>query len=220
MFRIDISYYELKELIFRQLSFFMYNEVNKACIDTLLKKALERTEKCFSKITNKYFNDGNIIRFNPFHSGQYAIFLYYLSNSAFEGGNKELAEKSYYLNKMLHSIDWYYEVVLPEYFMADHPMGSVLGRAKYSNYLSISQGCTIGNNHGFYPVFDERIVMHPNSIVVGKCIIGKNVEISSNTFVCDEIVPSNSIVFGSSPKLIIKTKDECYMKKRLTQFMY
>ncbi len=219
IFKMNITENALKELLLKQLRFFSF-EQNAEDIDSILMETIQRIEYCFSKNTNKYFRDGNITCFSPFNSAQYGIFLYYLSNSAFHAHNMELAEKAYYLNKMLHSVDWFYEIELPKIFMADHPMGTVLGRAKYANFFCVSQGCTVGNNHGIYPVIGERVVMHPNSIVVGNSKIGNNVEISANTFIKDEDVLSNCLVFGSSPHLTIVTKTENEMKERLTQFDY
>ena len=89
-------------------------------------------------------------------------------------------------------------------FTFDHPLGAVMGRAEYSNYFTFSQGCTVGNNHGVYPRFGERVFMLSNSKVIGDCAIGDNVVIAANTYVKDQDVPSDSLVFGASPNLIIK----------------
>jgi serine O-acetyltransferase len=40
--------------------------------------------------------------------------------------------------------------------------------------------------------------------VLGNCTIGDNVWISANTYIKDEDVPANTIVFGSSPNLVFK----------------
>lgn len=39
-----------------------------------------------------------------------------------------------------------------------------------------------------------------------RIIIGANVMVGANTIIKDEVVPSNVIVFGESPNLIIKKK--------------
>ena len=46
-----------------------------------------------------------------------------------------IADKIYYLNKILHSVDIYHEVELPSTFFLEHPVGTVLGRAKYQDGL-------------------------------------------------------------------------------------
>ena len=106
----------------------------------------------------------------------------------------------------MHSDDLFYEVELPEYFSLDHPMGSVMGRAKYGNGFSFSQGCTVGNNHGIYPVIGENVKMCGNSSIIGNCHIGNNVTLGFGTVIKDQDIPDNSLVFGQSPNLIIKEK--------------
>ena len=115
-----------------------------------------------------------------------------------------MCDKVYALNRALSSADLYYEVALPDVFTFDHPFGAVMGRAKYSDYFTFSQGCTVGNNHGVYPRFGKRVFMLSNSKVIGGCSIGNNVIIAANTYVKDQDVPDDSLVFGSSPNLIIK----------------
>lgn len=102
-------------------------------------------------------------------------------------------------------MDLYYEVIMPDIFFFDHPMGSVIGRGKFGNYFSFVQGCTVGNNNGIYPEFDDKVIMLSDSKVIGKCKIGKNVIIAANTYIKDTDIPDNSIVFGCSPNLTIKT---------------
>jgi len=46
--------------------------------------------------------------------------------------------------------------------------------------------------------------MYSNSKILGKSRIGNNVWISANTYIKDEDVPSDTIVFGQSPNLIFK----------------
>lgn len=132
------------------------------------------------------------------------------------GGEVEnFAEKIYYLNKILHSIDLFYEVELPSIFFFDHPLGSVMGRAKYSDYFSFLQGCTVGNNKGKYPIIGRNVSMLSNSKILGDCHIGNNVILSANSYVIDTDIPDNSIVFGQGRNITIKTYDEETMIKRV-----
>lgn len=118
--------------------------------------------------------------------------------------NNSLKDKFYYLNKILHSVDIYSEVELPPVFFLEHPLGTVLGRAEYGNNFFAMQGCTVGGNKGKYPIIGENVKMFSNSKVLGDSHIGNNVWLSANTYVKDELIPNNSIVFGSTPNLIIK----------------
>lgn len=115
-----------------------------------------------------------------------------------------MCDKIYALNRTLSSADLYYEVELPDFFTFDHPLGAVMGRAEYSDYFEFSQGCTVGNNNGVYPRFGERVFMMSDSKVIGDCEIGSNVIIGANACVKDQDIPSNVLIFGESPNLVIK----------------
>lgn len=204
--RLECNREDLLALIERQLSLFMLKDTELEVIDTHLDEVLLRTEFCFKHNKNKYYSKDGEVYFNPFHSGQWAIFLYYLSNTIFSKNTKDriVADKVYYLNKTLNGCDILYETLLPDIYMSDHPVGTVMGRAQYADYFSFCQGCTVGNNNGFYPKFGKYVTMLADAKVIGNCTIGDNVIISANTYVKDENVPSDSIVFGVSPNLIIK----------------
>ena len=204
----DYSDSYLIELIRRQLSLFMITNQEIEKIRNILTEVIERTKYCFSASGNKYYSKDDKTYFNPFHSGQWCIFLYFLSHTLYQKdeSNRVICDKIYYLNRMLNSADLYYEVNLPDIFMLDHPLGAVIGRAKIGNYFSFSQGCTIGNNKGIYPVLGENVRMLSNSKIIGKSSIGDNVIVAANTYIKDQDIESNVIVFGGSPNLIIKKK--------------
>lgn len=100
--------------------------------------------------------------------------------------------------------------------MCEHPLGSVLGRAKYSDYLMIYQGTTIGGNRKngelFYPTLGKNVLMYSNSTVLGDSHIGNNVIISAETYIINEDIPDNCIVFGKTPNIQIKRKSEDEIK--------
>ena len=203
---------KLIELITRQLnSFFGIDDKEAKEIADCVPGALKKIEYCFSFVTNKYYWKDGKVSFSPFQTDQNAIFLYYLSNIlSVERNKKLLADKVYYLNKTLHSADLYHEVSLPSVFTMGHPLGSVIGRAKFSKFFYFSQNCTVGNNHGIYPSFGENVILLAGATIIGKSHIGKNCLISANTYIKDQDVPDNSLVFGSSPNLSIKQKDDAY----------
>jgi serine O-acetyltransferase len=95
---------------------------------------------------------------------------------------------------------------MPDIFMLDHPLGSVIGRGNFGNFFSFSQGCTVGNNKGIFPSIGENVKMYSNSKIIGKSTIGNNVIISANTFIKDQDIGSDVIVFGASPNLVMKVK--------------
>jgi serine O-acetyltransferase len=156
---------------------------------------------------SRYYFDGSAVKFNIYHSGQYCIFLYYLSNEIYKmNGASDLCDKVYCLNKALNSCDLFYEIELPDIFSLDHPVGSVMGRAKYGNHFTFMQNCTIGQNHDIYPIIGEHVTMYPKTMILGDCHIGNNVEIAAETYIKDTNIPDNSLVFGISPHLTIKSK--------------
>lgn len=198
---------QIEALVVKQLSnYFPISTEEKQFIHSEFASVLERLERCFIPNSNKYYIRNGEAYFNPFHSGQYNIFLYFLSNNVWKSGHAFLADKIYYLNKIMNSDDLFYEIELPDIFALDHPVGSVMGRAKYSNGFSFSQGCTVGNNHGIYPVVGNNVQMCGNTSIIGKCCIGNNVTLGFGAVVKDQDVPDNSLVFGQSPNLIIKPK--------------
>lgn len=170
-----------------------------------VKKAIKRTEHCFSKINNKYFFDGNQVRFNHLNTDQYAMFLYYLSNTIWQEVNDDkLASKAYCLNKALNGLDAFYEVRLPDIFLLVHCVGTVLGRAEYNDYFVAYQRITVGGNNHEYPSLGKGIVMYGGSAVLGKCDIGANCFISYGSLVIDNDIPPNMIVFGRHPETSYK----------------
>jgi len=209
--QISVSNDKLINLVVTQLNnFFGEEEKGRVFLLKAIEKAIERIEHCFSFTTNKYYRNRGKVFFHPFHAGQYTIFLYFLSMVVFKEGRKILADKIYYLNKALNSVDLYYEVELPEIFGLDHPLGSVIGRAKFSDFFFFTQNCTVGNNKGVYPVFGENVSLLAGATVIGKSHIGNNCIISANTYIKDQDVPDNSLVFGISPDLTIKHKEESF----------
>ena len=75
----------------------------------------------------------------------------------------------------MHTVDWFYQVELPVHFMAEHPLCSVLGKAKYGDYFFVYQGTTV---------------------------------IGANSYLINETIPDNCIVFGSSPEIVIKRRSQ------------
>jgi serine O-acetyltransferase len=211
---LQVESNQIRELVRRQLgNLFVYNpSEDENALESAFDAALRRCEKCFAAIKNKYYQRNGHPYFSPFHSGQYSIFLYFLSNSVWlqNPEHQSLADRIYYLNKALNGLDIHYEVEMPEIFFLDHPVGSVVGRANYKNYFSFSQNCTVGNNKGIYPQFGENVSLMSGAKVLGNCIVSDHVIISANCYVKDQNISSYSIVFGISPHLVIKHKDRRY----------
>lgn len=211
MFEIKENFYSLmakdqiKKLVVKQLqNFFFFDVSEDEILENYFDSVISRCDVCFQSVDNKYFKINGSVYFSPYHSGQWLIFLYYLSNECSKNNAKQLADKIYYLNKIMHGCDIYHEVELPDSFFFEHPVGSVFGRAKYGNCFFAMQGCTIGGNKGIYPVIGVNVKMLSGSKVLGNSNIGDNVTLAASTYVKDTDIPANATVFGMSPNLTIK----------------
>jgi serine O-acetyltransferase len=171
------------------------------CFDTVI----ERAHRSFSASENKYFRRDGKVFFDPLHTSQYCIYLYFLSNELYKRGCERSAAKVYALNKALNAVDLFYGVSLPDIWSCDHPVGSVIGRATFGNGFFFTQNCTVGNNKNNYPTIGENFKMMCGATVIGDCHVGDNVILSAHAYVKDESIPPCSIVFGTSPNLVIKT---------------
>ena len=173
----------------------------KEALSSVYPAVLEKMEKCFSRISNKYYQRDREAYFDPLHTGQWTVFLYTAAHLLIRGSekNRELCDKLYGLSKCVSSADIYYEVEMPEVWFFDHPQGSVMGRAEYGGYFAFSQGCTVGNSKGRYPKIGPYVVMYSDSKILGDCRIGDHVILSANAFIMDREIPSCSIDYGTHP---------------------
>ncbi len=210
---------EMKLLIVHQLkTFFMMSKYEENLLEEhIIYSAVCNTQRCLAGMGNKYYNlqktaneqGGGISLYN---SVMNCIFLYWLSRELFLNRKSELADKVYYLNKALNSVELFYEVKLPDIWTCEHPLGSVMGKAVYGNYFSFYQGCTVGGNFKkdgtiIYPQIGHHVKMFSNSKILGNSNVGNNVIISANCYIKNQDVPNDTIVFGQSPNLTFKEND-------------
>lgn len=173
-------------------------------VEDYLEPALVCTNRRLDSSPGKYHTRYSGV-VNPYHSVQYMILLYWISHIMFQkDGGGINAEKVYYLNKVLNSVDLFYEICLPSVWCAEHPLGSVMGRAQYGDRFFFYQGCTVGGNREYYPVLGSNVIMFSNSKILGNSIIGNNVILSANSYVINRNIPDNSIVFGQGRDIKIK----------------
>ncbi len=215
--RLEIDKNAILSLVCRQVeNNFTISADESEEIKASFDEALAACEENFSHSNNKYYLreiGGRIeVYFNPYHSVQWMTFLYYLSHIIYKkGSTTKVCDKLYYLNKVMNGLDMFYAIDMPAHFCAEHPVGSVMGRAQYSNGFFFYQGCTVGGTRDkegtlYYPVIEENVHMYANSSILGKCHIGRNAQIGAGALVKNQDVPENCIVFGQSPNLIIKHK--------------
>lgn len=152
------------------------------------------------RLRNKYYSDPSLL--SPLHGCQYAMFLYFASRAMTRPPAKDMV---YNLLKIVSGADIYHQIELPETFFFDHPVGTVLGRARYGNHFVFAQGVTVGNNKGEYPTFGDSVCLNSGAKVLGRCRIGDNVIFAANAYVKDRDIPSDSLVFGQDRQLVVKT---------------
>jgi len=190
----------LAEYVTRQLASFFPDGDEGREVRGVLGDVLGRMEHCVRHVRMKGWCDGTGPRFNHLHTDQYAVFLYYLSNTAHRKGMVTLAAKAYALNKALHGLDAFYEVELPSIFAVVHPVGTVLGRASYGDHFCSFQNVNVGadfdENH---PVIGKGVVMYGGARVIGTARIGDNCIIAAGCSIIGGEVSDNRIAFGQYP---------------------
>jgi serine O-acetyltransferase len=157
----------------------------RRCVDV----ALQRLEYSFQHYS------GGPVALDVLHSDRYCMYVYLLSNTVYkDAGDTRLAGKLFYLNKALHAFNCMYDAELPAIFLLIHVVGTVLGKAKYSNYLVVGQNCTIGAIRGEYPELGERVILGSGASIIGKCRVGDDVMLAPGAQVFMRDIPSNSLV--------------------------
>ena len=200
---------ELSNYVAKQLNnlFPSANLVRPEEVFGIQKKALEKIDYCFSKINIKYFFNGKNTIFNHLNGDQYSMYLYIMSNIAFKDySNDHLASKLYLLNKALHGIDAFYEVKLPEIFVFIHPVGTILGRASYKDYLQVYQRRGIGTNKNNKPDLGKYLTLHPGASILGKSNIGDNCSIASDSILIDMDLKANQLYIGNPKKFYLQNR--------------
>ena len=175
------------------------NVNEEEALKCIMAAGLERLECCFSQIHRKYYEDVGEPTFDHLNSDHMASLLYFLSNQAVVQGLDTLGFKLAYLNKIMHGLDLYPNVILPEVFLLIHPLGTVLGRATYGNFLVVYQGVTVGSTGTDYPFLGEGTVLFSGTQVLGPVKSGRNVVYGANSMVIGGEVPDNSLVVGRYP---------------------
>ena len=206
--RKSLDHPELAAYVTRQINNFFNDgeSVRDDDVLSLLPQTLSRLEHCFTNINNKYFFDGNSTIFNHLHGDQYAMFLYWLGNTAYKvGAPSNLPAKLFLLNKSLHGIDAFYEIELPSIFLFVHPIGTVLGRGCYSDYFLVYQRCGVGSNHDVYPTLGPYTTLRPGSSVLGKCTLGRNNTLAAESLLLDRDLLNDSLYIGNPRDFVIRS---------------
>ena len=222
----DVDKKKLEYILDKQLSGLWSGMYQEQLINECIDEAMEKCFVSFQKLSLTRCNSGEKVKLSPYDTVQWAVFLYYLSHILWKKTYTNEATVVYYLNKVLHSVEWFYEIELPDHFFAEHPQGSVLGKAEYGDFFFCFHAVTVGANYRedgkpVYPKLGNNVFMCANSTILGDSTIGNNVIISAGTYIKDTDIPDNSIVFGDYSNgggIIVKQMTEAQIKSRTSGF--
>ncbi|TYP73305.1 hypothetical protein [Paenibacillus methanolicus] len=182
-----------------------------------MRLALGRTEFCFEKITSPGYTKDGEAYFSHLHSDQYSQFLYFLSHSLWNRSeNKPICDKLIFLNKMMNGMFYSYKVELPNIFLFGHPVGSVLGKAKYADFLVVFQNVTINtavDDAGSpAPVLGKGLFLGAGAMILGNKTVGDRVSVGAGAAVYNAEIPDDHLVFRDRTgelRIQHRTKGEC-----------
>lgn len=169
--------------------------------DTVLfYKALQRVENCFLNINQKYYKEGDHTVFDHLNGDHMASLIYYYANTIWsETGETDLPTRLFYINKIMHGLDLFYSVKMPDIFKLVHPVGTVLGNAHYSDYFVAYQNCTVGTDETIYPTFGTGTILYSGSSVIGNCKLGDDVILAARAMIVNLDISDSTVVTGTFP---------------------
>lgn len=176
-----------------------------------IESSWEMIDNSFSGLSSKYYNGSAEDIFNYLNGDHYSMFLYLVSRNFYLLGNEKVASKVFLLNKMLHGIDVFYKVKMPDVFLFVHPLGTVLGNADYGENFCVYQGCTVGSKVGEYkyPSFGKNTILYSNSSVIGNCKIGDNTIFAADSSLISKNLDHGKMILNKYPEnKLIDTKFE------------
>ena len=167
----------------------------RAVVDAHLDEALERLHHCINACA-----PWRVDEFNVLQSSQHCIYLYYLANTIWtQSGDTESPTRLFLMNKAFNGIDLFYEIAMPPVFYIGHSVGIVLAKATYGNYLVLYQNSTVGRHKDQIPVLGDRVVLYPNTAVIGRSVVEDDAVVSQGTSVVNKHVPRGQIAFSGGP---------------------
>jgi serine O-acetyltransferase len=169
--------------------------VFRAVADAHLNEALERLHRCINACSPWRPDEFNVLQ-----SSQHTAFLYYLANTIWKrSGDTEAPTRLFLMNKALNGIDLFYEIAMPPVFYIGHSVGIVLAKASYGNFLVLYQNSTVGRHKDQIPVIGERVVLYPNTAVIGRSVVEDDAVVSQGVSVVNKRVPKGSVAFAGQP---------------------
>lgn len=179
-----------------------------ADVKSAFQLALDRLEYCLKSISiHGYHDEKGNATFSHLHGDQYSTFLYFFGNSLWrQSQNVPLCDKLLQLNRVMYSLFISYKCKMPDIFFLDHPIGTILGNASYSDFLVVLQGVTVNtpSKVADHPLTDQfgmplpklgkGLFLGAGAMVLGGQPIGDRVSLAAGAAVYDQEVPDDSIV--------------------------
>lgn len=166
----------------------------RAVIESHLDEALERLHRCINACAPWRPDEFNVLQ-----SSQHCIYLYLLANTIWRrSGETAAATRLFLMNKAFNGIDLFYEIAMPEIFYIGHSVGIVLAKATYGEKLVLYQGVTVGRHKADIPVIGERVVLYPQSAVIGRASIEDGAVLSQGVRAINRRVPEGQVAFAGA----------------------
>jgi len=167
----------------------------RATADAHLDEALERLHRCINACAPWRPDEFNVLQ-----SSQHAIYLYFIANTIWKrSGETESPTRLFLMNKALNGIDLFYEIAMPQVFYIGHSVGIVLAKATYGEFLVLYQNSTVGRHKDQIPVIGERVVLYPNTAVIGRSVVEDDAVVSQGVSVVNKHVPKGAMAFAGPP---------------------
>jgi serine O-acetyltransferase len=199
------SLVRIQENLVSQVAFFgKLTRLEKSLVKRYILEAVTKTNETQSLVTSSHQTYDHL---NTHYS---TSMLYWLGNSIYSNESNEalpICEKLYLLNRSINAVDLYYKINMPDHFLVSHGLGTVFSKSRYSNFLVVFQNVTIGVKDAIYPVLGERVVVYPNTTIVGACTIGSDTVLGTGLTLVDTDIPTNSIVYSKHGEILIKPND-------------
>src|SRR5690606_18790212 len=105
-----------------------------------------------------------------------------------------------------NGIDLFYEIAMPEAFYIGHSVGIVLAKATYGEHLVLYQNSTVGRHKDQIPIIGDRVVLYPNTAVIGRAVVESDGVVSQGTSVINRRVPAGQMAFRAADGLAFKPR--------------
>lgn len=179
--------------MFRVLrNFFELSSSEEREITLIFSEVLKRISFNFKHVKSSYYKQQGLAYFDHFNADHMTVLYYEFSRACYKNGLESLATKFFYINKIMHSIDIFYTVEMPNIYLFVHPMGSIIGSGtSFGDRVVIYQGVTLGSNsEGNYPVLKGNNILFSGASCIGSCQLSDGVVLGANAYCVDESIES------------------------------